>query len=323
MSRLFCIVPRKVEKARVNDASGWNGKMIFTVVAALGAALCWAVGGMISVEPSRVLGALAFNRLRMSIVTAMLWLATLLTGAWHTLRPEMFGALVLSGVVGILLGDTLLFAGLRRVGPRRNAVVFATNAPMTVLLAWLFLGDTLAPVAAGGCLLVTIGVVIAILFGKRRAQIHQWEAVQGPLWQGVAFGLAAALCQALGVLIAKPVMQHGVDPVAASAVRTAVSAVALTIWFLLPASRRYAGPKLTWPLVGRVALSGAIGMALGMTLLLQALATGEAGLVATLSATSPILVLPVLWAVTRERPAGWAWLGAALAVAGTSCLFLV
>jgi drug/metabolite transporter (DMT)-like permease len=302
---------------------GWNTKMIFTVATALGAAFCWAVGGMISVGPSRLLGALAFNRLRMSIVTTLLWVTALLTGSWRTLEPEMLGALVLSGIIGILLGDTLLFAGLRRVGPRRNAVVFATNAPMTVLLAWLFLGDTLPAVAAGGCLLVTIGVVIAILFGKRRAQIHQWESVQGPLWQGIAFGVAAALCQAVSVLIAKPVMQHGVDPVAASAVRTAVSALALSAWFLLPASRRYAGPPLTATLVGHVALSGAIGMALGMTLLLQALATGEAGLVATLSATSPILVLPVLWAITRERPAGWAWLGAACAVAGTGCLFLV
>ena len=56
-------------------------------------------------------------------------------------------------------------------------------------------------------------------------------------------------------------------------------------------------------------------------LAIMAPAHGPAGLVSTLSATSPILILPVLWVVTRDRPATGAWLGAALAVAGAGCVF--
>ena len=68
-------------------------------------------------------------------------------------------------------------------------------------------------------------------------------------------------------------------------------------------------------------MSGMVGMALGMTFLLIALAHGPAGLVSTLSATSPILILPILWGVTKEAPALGAWLGALLAVAGAACIF--
>ena len=67
-------------------------------------------------------------------------------------------------------------------------------------------------------------------------------------------------------------------------------------------------------------LSAAVAMALGMTLILAAMRLGQAGLVAVLSSVSPILILPLLWLVYRRRPAVGAWLGAVLAVAGTSLI---
>ena len=33
------------------------------------------------------------------------------------------------------------------------------------------------------------GVVLAIVFGKRKDQLHQWESVTGQLWVGIALGL--------------------------------------------------------------------------------------------------------------------------------------
>jgi len=63
-----------------------------------------------------------------------------------------------------------------------------------------------------------------------------------------------------------------------------------------------------------------VAMALGMTLILQAMKHGQAGLVAVLSSVTPILILPVLWLVYRRRPAVGAWLGAVLAVAGTAMI---
>jgi len=59
-----------------------------------------------------------------------------------------------------------------------------------------------------------------------------------------------------------------------------------------------------------------------MTLLLYALSGGKVGIVSTLSATSPVIILPMLWLRTGERPAAGAWAGAALVVAGMALLFL-
>jgi drug/metabolite transporter (DMT)-like permease len=66
-----------------------------------------------------------------------------------------------------------------------------------------------------------------------------------------------------------------------------------------------------------VAVSGFLAMAVGMTLVLFALSGGEVGIVSTLSATTPALILPLVWLNTREAPAAGAWVGAALVVLGT------
>jgi drug/metabolite transporter (DMT)-like permease len=64
-----------------------------------------------------------------------------------------------------------------------------------------------------------------------------------------------------------------------------------------------------------------IGLLLGMTLFLYALQGSKTGFIATLSATSPVMILPLLWLRTGQRPTALSTAGAALAVAGLALLF--
>ena len=66
--------------------------------------------------------------------------------------------------------------------------------------------------------------------------------------------------------------------------------------------------------------SAAVAMALGMTLILQALKTGQANLVGIFSSLTPILLLPLLWVVYRRSPAWGAWGGAVMAVLGSAMI---
>jgi drug/metabolite transporter (DMT)-like permease len=59
-----------------------------------------------------------------------------------------------------------------------------------------------------------------------------------------------------------------------------------------------------------------------MTLFLYALQGSQTGIIATLSATSPVIILPLLWLRTGQRPSGLSVLGAVLAVAGLAFIFL-
>ena len=290
-------------------------------LAALGAALCWALASLVAASAARTLGGIAFTRVRMVLVTLMLGAFLAVVGP-TPIAPGDWPLLVVSGVVGIFVGDTALFVCLERLGPRRTAILFSTNAPFTVALAWVALGESLSPQAIAGCALVAAGVTIAIVYGKRAGQRHVWESVRGRLWVGVAIGLLAALGQSVGSLLAKPALEHGTDAVTVAAVRIAAALAALYAMRLaLPGSTRALAP-LTPPLVGRLALSGLLGMALGMTLLLWAFEHGSVGLSAALSSTTPVLMVPLIWLFSRERPAAGAWLGAALAVAGAASIVL-
>ena len=287
---------------------------------ALLAAACWAVSSLFSAGPAQRLGAFAFSRWRMLFASLILWALALVGGGWRSLDALAIGLLALSGVIGIFIGDTVLFACMNRLGPRRSGVLFATHALFSAVIAWFFLGEVIWGRALIGSGLLVGGVMLAIVWGRRSDEQHGWEQTHGPLLLGVGLGLAAALCQSVATLMLKPLMTTGVDAVAASAARMSMALLAHTL--LLASGWKGARAKVA--LNAKDAwltfLSAAVAMALGMTLILAAMRLGQAGLVAGLSSVSPILILPLLWVVYRRRPAVGAWLGAVLAVIGTALI---
>lgn len=287
---------------------------------ALGAAACWAVGSVMSVTPARHLGAFAFTRWRMAMVAVMLWSVVAFSGSWRTFDANAWGTMALSGLVGIFIGDTALFSAINRLGPRRAGVLFATHAAFSAGLGFVVLDERMSLQALLGAVLTLAGVMLAIVLGRHKDESHAWEADHGHVGLGVALALVAALCQAVGSLIAKPVMALQVDPVMASAVRVTVATLAHTVLLLAGFQAARATQAATPRVLAQTALNGFIAMGIGMTLVLLALEKGDVGMVAILSSVSPILVLPLLWWQLKRPPALGAWVGASLTVLGTALL---
>ncbi|WP_199259813.1 DMT family transporter [Paracoccus binzhouensis] len=290
-------------------------------LAALGAAACWAITGILSQSAAQALGPFGFNRLRQAMVAAMLAAVVIATGRLQGVASADLWRLSLSGIVGIFLGDTLLYVALIRLGPRRSGALFALNAPMAALMGWLALGEALSPAAMAGVVLSTLGVAMAVLGRPGRSGGHRFEAVRGSVWIAAGFGLLAA-GQALGSLIARPVMASGFDPYVASLIRVAIAVGCLSLLMALPVRAVQPLSRPTPRVLALTALSGLIAMVIGMTLLMFALQGGKVGIVSTLSALSPVLILPVLWAMTGARPSATSWAGAVLAVLGMALIFL-
>ena len=193
--------------------------MLIAELAALGAAFCWALSGLIIINPLRKIGALALNRARMFFVFLMLAAVSVMTGAWRDFPVSTIQTLMISGLIGIFLGDTALFGSLKRLGPSRAAVVFALHAPMTVIMGWFLLGEHLEVFTLIGCGIVTTGVKIAILGRKNHEEPQNIDSTHGRLRYGILLGLLGAFGQSAGAIIARPVMAEGVDPVTATAIR--------------------------------------------------------------------------------------------------------
>lgn len=287
---------------------------------ALAAALLWGFSGLISITPARHLGSFAYSRWRIACVAVMLTVFAVITGGWSTITTDIWFPMALSGFFGIFIGDTALFASLNRIGPRRAGLLYSCHAVFAALLGlWLF-NETMVGWRLIGATLVFAGVMIAVFFRQPPSNTHSWEETKGNIWVAVALGLIAAFCQALGSVIAKPALTGDVDPVAGSAIRMFAALSAHGILVLLGIKTARSLNPINRKIFGMVVLNSFLAMGLGMTFIMYALKWGDVGMVGILSATTPVMVLPLIWLFTKVRPAPSAWLGALLAVIGTSLI---
>ena len=296
--------------------------MIFYYFLALLAAFSWSISSLISADITRILGGIGFNRLRLIFVSIMLLSYATFQKTWDTINIEYLNVIIVSGVIGIFLGDTLLFMALKRIGPRRNNILFSLAAPFTVILNILALQQKMSLIEITGCILIFIGVVVAISYGNSKNNNHRWELIEGSIKIGILFGILAALCQSIGLIMMKPILDQGADPIASAAIRCTISALLLSLTYISKSNLIGSNINFTTSTILKTIISGFLGMALGMSLLLIALQKADAGIVATLSSTSPIMILFLLWIITKKIPSVGAWIGTIIAIIGTSLIFI-
>ncbi|NNH32959.1 DMT family transporter [Rhizobium sp. SEMIA 4085] len=317
---------------RINDAvHGLDITAVFVSEAfALSSALCFAMSSMLISELN---GRVPLMRLaRWQITSGLLITAALATvfGGWETLRAWQAWTLAISGTLGIALASTTYFATIYTAGPRLTALLFSLTSPFALLLGYLVLGETVTAIQLAGVALIVVGVVVAIGVRRRRPPtmipLSDAEPIESippdapPPWLlGISLGVVTALGQATGSLVARPAMASGAEPCAAMAVRSIPAALFFWALLMVPKIRRELTEFRKFDL--GIAIAAALcGAALGMSLLMAALSTGNVGIVSTLSSMTPVVVLPLVWARTGQMPRPHAWVGAGLAIAGTALI---
>jgi drug/metabolite transporter (DMT)-like permease len=286
-------------------------------LAALAAAVSIAFSNLIAPQAIGHLGPVVFNCWRLAAALLALLGLVAVRGGWSWPSSGELLALAASSMLGIVTADSCFYAAIARLGPRRTSVIYTSWAAFAALLGYVVLGETLSIVKIAGIGCVVGGVWLAVLF-RQPAGKAAGEEPHGSLLTGVLFGLLSALCAAGAVLMARPVMAHGVDPAMATIIRAAVGLPGLLVLSRLPG---FGAPTpVTATIALRSAASGLLGMGVGMTLVLFALSDQPVGIVSTLSSTTPVAILPLLWLTTGVRPAPAAWLGAACAVIGAAAI---
>lgn len=287
---------------------------MLAVALSLAAAAAFAASAMFIDQVSGRVGPLQLSRWQMSLAFLMTAAIVAVTGGWRTLDLEMTLWLTASSASGIMLGSLTYIATIQFTGPRISALLFTTASPFALALGFGFRGETVSLTQAAGVGLIVAGIALAVLGPQQEEGARNPK----PLWIGIGLGLVTSFAQALGSLLARPAMLAGADPVAAMVVRSGTGALFFILLLALPAFRPAALPSR--PEIRQIGLAALAGMVVGMSFLMAALARGDVGIVTTLSSTTPILILPMVWAVYRRMPGPQAWVGAALAVAGTALI---
>src|SRR5882672_1969617 len=129
--------------------------------------------------------------------------ATLFLGAWaftggRGVSGAGFPLFLLSGLIGIGIGDAGLFQALPRLGSRLSLLLIqCLTAPIAALIEWLWLGTTLGPVQITGAVIILGGVAVALVPGEHLT-IPRPQLIAGSL-----FALVGVLGNALGVVISR------------------------------------------------------------------------------------------------------------------------
>lgn len=292
-------------------------------IAALTTALCWSFTSIFFTLAGRQVGSVTLNRLRLIMATIFLTLThwLLATPLPFNAEPERWFWLGLSGVIGLVLGDAFLFQAYVWIGPRLGMLMMSSVPVMSTLLAWIFLGETLAANQIAGVLLTVGGIAWVVL--ERTGGHSQQTENPNYLW-GILFGLGAAGGQALGLILAKKGLGGDFPALSGNFIRMLVAMLVMWSFTLL---RGQAGPTLrrlgSRPQATLTIMGGALtGPFLGVWMSLVAIQLTQVGIASTLMALPPIFLLPIGRYVFKEQISGRAIIGTLVAVMGVALLFL-
>ena len=128
-------------------------------LAALTSACLWAISSVIYGRIGQRIPPLELNILKGAIAIALLICTLLLQKATFTdVTPTTLGLLLLSGVLGIGIGDTAFFFALNYLGARRALLMETLSPPLAAILALIFLQEQLRFSAWCGILLTRRGL---------------------------------------------------------------------------------------------------------------------------------------------------------------------
>ena len=319
-------------------------------------ALSWTVTALFAEVASKRIGSLPLNvcRMAMSLVALALTL-------WLTLGvpyPRYADTatwlwLLLSGVVGYVLGDYCLFKGYILIGSRFGQLFMTLSAPTAAITGFLLLGEQMSALALLGMVVTLIGIGMSVL-SKQTSSEDGKEAgtwrLKLPL-KGVLYGCGAGMGQGIGLVLSKmglehynaSLLAHGLTPDSVPTEAVLNIPLSLSMPFAATMIRAIMGiigfsvALLLFTKGGRQQLSHAVhdrkamlcafcsmmfGPFVGVSMSLLTTLYTSTGIAQTLMALTPIFIIaPAAW-LFHQKVTPREVLGALISVAGVSLFFV-
>jgi len=289
-------------------------------------AICWAITSTAFEHAGKKMGSLTLNIIR-------LWFAFVFLMIYSFIVRDMplpldaslntWKWLILSGLIGLLIGDLFLFEAFTRIGARISMLIFSSVPPMSAILAYFILGDKMTASQIIGMVVTITGIGIVIL--TRGGTSNKKIKFTHPIL-GISLAFGGAFCQSLGYIIGKLGMDAGeisYDPFASTQIRI----IAAIIGFTIIVSLRKGWPNVAKAFTYRTAIKHTIigsvfGPFIGVSLSLLALNYTTPGVASTLTSITPILLIPVALFYNKEKLLIKEIMGAFIAIIGVGIMFV-
>lgn len=289
-------------------------------------AICFAISVVCAGRSTRLIGATSANFLRLLVAVACLSAFAFTYGSG--LKGMGIFFFLASGAVGIGIGDFFSFQAIKRIGPRLSVLlVQCLCAPIAALVEFGWLGTRLTGTQVLGGSIALLGTGITLVPGIRVKDSAR------TLWAGITLAVLAATAQASGAVLTRKANDANLaggfspDSVTAAFQRMCGALFVMLIIFMLvhrltplpassvtngPANRRKAAP---WIVANALA-----GLVFGVACFQWALKEMPAAIVLSIVALTPLITMPIVWALDNDRPGVHAVLGGVVAIAGVILL---
>ena len=290
---------------------------------ALLAAFFFACSGVCGQKSASLLGSIKANFLRLLFASILLSLVTLAYGGVN-LHSSAAHRLYLSGLVGFGLGDMALFFAFPRLGARLTLLINLCTAPLFGSLGdYLLLGTPVQPIQALACSMILAGVGLA-LSGKPARSPVLANSIRR--WPGVVAALVAGFGQGTGATLSRHA--HAAESLAGIAMPSSVETclrvvpgmLAVGLFWLISEKLAPAPATLRKPITrsasGWVIANAMCGAVFGVSFFQAALNHASSAVVLSITATTPILVMPMTFYSESDKPTLRSIGGASIAVIG-------
>ncbi|MBN1349698.1 DMT family transporter [candidate division KSB1 bacterium] len=289
--------------------------------AALMTAVFWTITALAFEAAGKRVGSLVVNLLR--LLFGFIFLSAYVLLFRGMLLPldasaENWLWLSLSGVIGLAIGDLLLFRAFIAIGARISMLIMAAVPPITAIIGWALLGEILSLRDITGMIITICGIALVVLERNPGEQQIRFSLP----FSGILLALGGALGQAIGLVFSKMGMVD-YNAFAGTQIRIIAATISFSIVFSFTKSwGNIPGAFKNKHAIRAIALGAFFGPFLGVAFSLLAVQHTATGVASTIMAIVPVLIIPPAIIFFREKVTVREIFGALLAVGGVGLLFL-
>jgi len=288
-------------------------------ISALAAALCWTMTAITFEIAGKEVGANVVNI--MKLVISFLILALMLTFTKNdvflqTVPPEGWFYLMISGVIGFVLGDIFLIKAFIMIGSRISLLIMSSVPPISAILGYLVFGEVLSLYSVIGMIITIFGISMVLIV----KDINKKEIKLSHPMKGIIYALIGAFGQAVGLIFSKLGMGN-LNILVATQVRMIAGIIGLVIIFMI--NKEFYKIKNAFKskkVMISIFIGSLFGSTLGVIFSLLAIKHTSVGVASTIMALAPILVIPISIKIFHEKVDRKAILGAFIAILGVTVL---
>lgn len=304
--------------------------------AALLTAVFWTITGIAFESAGKKVGSLSTNLIRLFMAFIFIGIYSQVTrGSFIPFDATIHNWvwLSLSGLVGFVIGDLLLFEAYVVIGSRISMLIMSLTPPITALLGWLIMGEVLTPQNFLGMFLTLVGIMLVVLDRKPKSKdilnstsngvkpVKNKLKLNYPI-VGILLAFGGAVGQGTGLVLSKFGMQD-FDPFAATQIRVITGFVGFSILFVFMRRwKRVFEALKNKKAMTRLSIGAFFGPFLGVSFSLLSVKHTTTGVASTIMAIVPVLIIPPAVIFFKEKITLKEIIGSVIAVGGVALFFL-